>query len=166
MKTFYLSFETLEQWDELKDSVPKGSVIDIIGVRYRSDKVGDKDVSTPLPGWHVNILASALPDAFEPFMVTPETPDRVFENYTEPPKNPIFSVTMAQCRLALYDLKGVVTDEEFLALADLLPEESRERGRLELRTRQTVERNHPLVVAFAEVNGWDLDELFEYASKL
>ncbi|ACV50080.1 hypothetical protein [Delftia phage PhiW-14] len=112
----------------------------------------------------MNVLAEYLPEEFDQYSTNPETPWRTFNDFqVEKPKASI--VTMSQCRLALYDLKGIKTEEEFLALADLLPEEMRERGRLELKTRATVEKSNPLVVAFSQVNGWDLDELFEYASK-
>jgi len=74
-------------------------------------------------------------------------------------------VTMAQCRLALFDLTDIKTDEQFFGLVDLLPEEDRARALLELRTRPTVRRDNPLVVSLGGAQGWDLDELFIYASK-
>ena len=73
-------------------------------------------------------------------------------------------VTMAQCRLALFDLTDIKTDEQFFGLVDLLPEEDRERARLELRTRPTVRRDNPLVVGLGTSMGWDLDALFRYAA--
>ena len=74
-------------------------------------------------------------------------------------------VTMGQCRLALFDLAGVETDEQFYGLVNVLPKEDRLRTLLELRTRQTVERNHPLVVTAGHLMGWDLDAMFIYAAK-
>ncbi len=73
-------------------------------------------------------------------------------------------VTMAQCRLALFDQHGIPieNDEEFYALADILPEADRARARFELRTRGTVRYDNPLVIAFCEAMGWDRDALFIY----
>lgn len=75
-------------------------------------------------------------------------------------------VTMAQCRLALFDKHGIETDEEFYGLVDILPEDSRVRARLELRTRPTVRYDNPLVIAFCNAMEWDRDELFIYADTL
>lgn len=75
-------------------------------------------------------------------------------------------VTMAQCRLALFDLRGIETDEEFFSLVDVLPESDRPRALLELRTRPTVQIDNPLVVAVCEANDWDRDALFIYAAGL
>lgn len=72
-------------------------------------------------------------------------------------------VTMGQCRLALFDLHAIETDEQFLALTDLLPEDQRARARLELRTRPTVQIDNPLVVAVCDSVGWDREALFVYA---
>lgn len=82
-----------------------------------------------------------------------------------PPPEPAIpqEVTMGQCRLALYDKYHIESDEEFLALTDLLPEEHRGRARLELRTRTSVRRDNPLVIALCLAKGWDIDELFTYA---
>lgn len=93
------------------------------------------------------------------------------ETFTAPPvpeHPPVIPqvVTIAQCRLALYDLHEIKTDEEFYALTDILPVEMRPRALLELRTRTTVEYGNPLVIAFCEAKGWNRDELFIYASKL
>ena len=57
------------------------------------------------------------------------------------------------------------TDEQFYGLVNVLPKEDRLRTLLELRTRQTVERNHPLVVTAGHLMGWDLDAMFIYAAK-
>ena len=73
-------------------------------------------------------------------------------------------VSVAQCRLALFDLEGIETDEQFFSLVNVLPEEDRPRALLELRTRPTVERNHPLVMAAGALMGWDLDAMFIYAA--
>lgn len=73
-------------------------------------------------------------------------------------------VTMGQCRLALFDIHGIETEEEFLALTDLLPEDQRARGRLELRTRPTVRFDNPLVQGLCAAMGWDAAELFIYAA--
>lgn len=75
-------------------------------------------------------------------------------------------VTMGQCRLALFDHYKIESDEEFLALTDLLPEDQRARARLELRTRTSVRRDNPLVIGLGAAKGWDLDELFTYAAGL
>lgn len=73
-------------------------------------------------------------------------------------------VTMAQCRLALFDLRGIETDEEFFSLVDVLPESHRPRALLELRTRPTVQIDNPLVVAVCDSMGWDREALFRYAA--
>lgn len=75
-------------------------------------------------------------------------------------------VTMGQCRLALFDHYKIESDEEFLALTDLLPEDQRARARLELRTRTSVRRDNPLVIGLGAAKGWDLDQLFTYAATL
>ena len=74
-------------------------------------------------------------------------------------------VTMAQCRLALFDLAQIETDEQFYGLVHVLPEADRARALLELRTRPTMEFDHPLVIAACNVMGWDRMELFKYAAK-
>ena len=74
-------------------------------------------------------------------------------------------VTMAQCRLALFDLAQIETDEQFFGLVNVLPEADRARALLELRTRPTVEFEHPLVVAACDAMGWDRIALFKYAVK-
>ena len=79
---------------------------------------------------------------------------------------PVYSVTAAQCRLALYDKYGIASDEDFIQLVDILPDSLKERAILELRTCTVVERDHPLVVAIADAKGWNLDELFSYAATL
>jgi len=73
-------------------------------------------------------------------------------------------VTMGQCRLALYDLHGIETDEEFYSLANLLPEEVRPRARLQLATRQSVRYDNELVIAICEANGWDREALFVHGA--
>lgn len=75
-------------------------------------------------------------------------------------------VTMGQCRLALFDKHGIETDEEFLALTDMLPEVQRARARLELGTRPTVRFDNPLVQGLCAAKGWDAAELFTYAGGL
>lgn len=72
-------------------------------------------------------------------------------------------VTMGQCRLALFDKYDIETDEEFLALTDLLPEDQRARARLELRTRTTVRFDNVLVQDVCAAKGWNAEELFIYA---
>lgn len=72
-------------------------------------------------------------------------------------------VTMGQCRLALFDIHGIETDEAFLALTDLLPEDQRARARLELRTRTTVRFDNVLVQDVCAAKGWNAEELFIYA---
>lgn len=75
-------------------------------------------------------------------------------------------VTMAQCRLALFDLHGIdiVEDAQFFALADILPEADRVRARFELRSRGTVRYDNPLVIAFCTAMGWDREALFIYGA--
>lgn len=73
-------------------------------------------------------------------------------------------VSMGQCRLALFDLHEIKTDEQFYALADVLPEELRPRARLQLSTRQSVRYDNELVVAFCAAMGWDRDQLFIYGA--
>lgn len=74
-------------------------------------------------------------------------------------------VSMGQCRLALFDLHEIKTDEEFYALADVLPEGLRPRARLQLSTRQSVRYDNELVIAFCEAKGWDRETLFVYGAK-
>lgn len=73
-------------------------------------------------------------------------------------------VSIGQCRLALFDKHGIETDEQFYALADVLPEADRARARIELRTRSTVRYDNPLVIAFCAAMGWDRDALFIYSA--
>lgn len=73
-------------------------------------------------------------------------------------------VSIAQCRLALFDKHGIETDDQFYALAGVLPEEARPRALLQLRTRTTVRYDNELVIAFCEAKGWDRDALFIYAA--
>lgn len=100
-------------------------------------------------GAWVQMLISDIP---VPPELVPETPPEV---------------TMAQCRLALYDLHGIPieNDDEFYALADVLPEENRVRARFELRTRATVRYDNILVIAICATKGWDRDELFIYGAQ-
>ena len=89
------------------------------------------------------------------------------ETFTEPPPpEPVVpqEVTMGQCRLALFDKYGIETDEEFLALTDILPERDRARARLELRTRPTVRFDSALVQGLCAAMGWNAEELFIYAA--
>lgn len=56
--------------------------IDVIGVLYNDDGVYDEEGEETTPpsamtGWHVNYLGD-LPEGWESFEVTPETPKRVF----------------------------------------------------------------------------------------
>lgn len=73
-------------------------------------------------------------------------------------------VTMGQCRLALFDKHGIETDEEFLALTDMLPEDQRARARIELSTRPTVRFDNPLVQGVCAAKGWNAAELFIHAA--
>lgn len=91
----------------------------------------------------------------------------VLPEYPSPQQEPASipqEVTMGQCRLALFDLHGIKTDQAFYALADVLPEELRPRARLQLSTRQSVHYDNELVIAFCEANDWDRDALFIYAN--
>ena len=83
-----------------------------------------------------------------------------------PPPDPVVpqEVTMGQCRLALFDKYRIETDEEFLALTDMLPEVQRARARLELRTRPTVRFDSDLVQGLCAAMGWNAAELFIYAA--
>lgn len=98
---------------------------------------------------------------------------QVLEADVPPPVAPVTpavqvsqEVSMAQCRLALYDLHGIPieNDEDFYALTDILPEADRPRARFELRTRGTVRYDNPLVIAFCAAMGWDRDQLFIYGA--
>lgn len=73
-------------------------------------------------------------------------------------------VSMGQCRLALFDIHKIKTEQEFLALTDLLPEDQRARARIELSTRPTVRFDNPLVQGVCEAKGWSAAELFIYAA--
>ena len=96
-------------------------------------------------GWLNDGVTFSMPVALEPEPVVPQ------------------EVTMGQCRLALFDKHGIETDEEFLALTDMLPEVQRARARLELRTRPTVRFDSPLVQGLCAAMGWNVAELFIYA---
>lgn len=74
-------------------------------------------------------------------------------------------VTMGQCRLSLFDLHGIRTDDQFYALVDVIPEDQRERALLQLRTRTTVRYDNELVQAICAAKGWNADELFFHANQ-
>lgn len=97
-------------------------------------------------GWLHDGVTFSMPVALEPEPVVPQ------------------EVTMGQCRLALFDKYGIETDEEFLALTDILPERDRARARLELRTRPTVRFDSALVQGLCATMGWNAVELFIYAA--
>lgn len=97
-------------------------------------------------GWLHDGVTFSMPVASEPGPVVPQ------------------EVTMGQCRLALFDQYGIETDEEFLALTDMLPEDQRARARLELRTRPTVRFDSALVQGLCAAMGWNAVELFIYAA--
>ncbi len=121
------------------------------------DRDGDA-LPVSLPGHTRMRIAgtwSQIPDAEIPPLPEPSVPS---------PGPVPQEVTMAQCRLALYDLHQIKTDEQFYALTDLLPEDKRERALLELRTRPTVRYDNQLVIAFCAAMDWDRDELFEYGA--
>ena len=89
------------------------------------------------------------------------------ETFAEPPPpEPVVpqEVTMGQCRLALFDIHKIKTEQEFLALTDLLPEDQRARARIELSTRPTVRFDNPLVQGVCAAKGWNAAELFIYAA--
>ena len=162
MKTLFLKFQSAEAADVVIGSVmDSGLVMDAFGTVYKAD--GDLQIAQP--GWHVNVLALELPQALQPFQVLPVTPFRVFAVEPEVVRIPQ-EVTMAQCRLALFDQHGIETGEQFYQLVDLLPEADRPRALLELRSRPTVRRDNQLVVALGQAMGWDLDALFIYAGGL
>ena len=71
---------------------------------------------------------------------------------------------MGQCRLALFDIHKIKTEQEFMALTDLLPEDQRARARIELSTRPTVRFDNPLVQGVCAAKGWNAAELFIYAA--
>ena len=167
MKTLFLRFSSATAAKSaLAPFIESGLVTDVIGKLYQAvdeaDALPDK---SPLPGWHVNVLAAELPEALQPFEIFPITPVRVFALEPEPLRIPQ-EVSMGQCRLALFDQHGLETDEQFFALVDQLPEDQRARALLELRTRPTVRRDNPLVEALGLANEWDLDALFIYAGGL
>lgn len=76
------------------------------------------------------------------------------------------TVSMTQARLALFDLHGIETDEQFFGLVNVLPEESRQHARVELATRAAVTDDNTLVAAVCDAKGWDKAELFKYAATL
>ncbi|WP_159913005.1 hypothetical protein [Pantoea sp. 18069] len=135
--------------------------VDDIGRIYRATGEGKEIERTPLPGYHVNLTAS-IPELADWEIPAPANPARVFAIESEPLRVPQ-EVSMAQCRLALFDQHNIQTDEQFFALVDLLPEAERARAVLELRTRPTVRRDNALVVLLGDAMGWDLDALFVYA---
>lgn len=166
MKTLFLHFEhETAALAALAPFLDEGLCVDIVGRMYARASESPDAAPVPLAGWHVNVLADVLPEALQPYEVFPETPARVFAIEPEPLRVPQ-EVTMAQCRLALFDQHAIETDEQFFALADILPEAARTRARLELRTRPTVRRDNPLVEALGQANGWDIDALFIYAGGL
>lgn len=150
-----------------------GIAIDVIGVIFKPTGViishpdGDYPEMEAIPGFHVNTTGHL--DIFEPYEVpAPATPHRIFGGMW-PPVEPVapMVVTMTQCRLALFDLKGIQTDEEFYGLADILPDqEMRNRALVELKTRATVQKDNELVLGVCAIKGWDIEELFLYASQL
>lgn len=174
----YLRFESeqamLDAFDSLlvDDLMPQYvglAAVDVVGIVYvptgatvEHPVLRSTPELAPAPGWYVN-LSESIP-GFEEFEIpAPPYPTQVFAE--EPARIPS-EVNMAQCRLALFDKHGIESDEDFYALADVLPEEDRARARLELRTRPTVRRDNPLVQLFGATKGWDLDELFIYAGTL
>ena len=162
MKTLFLSFGNASAAiTALTPFIESGLTVDIIGVIYEAPT---EEAAAPvaIPGWHVNVLADKLPEPLQGFAIFPVTPVRVFAVEPEPLRVPQ-EVTMGQCRLALFDQHGIETDEQFLALVSQLPEAQRARALLELRTRPTVRRDSPLVLALGQAMGWDLDALFVYA---
>lgn len=167
MKTLFIRFTSKSAANNaLAPFIEAGWTVDVIGTVYETTggTVEMPDM-TPRPGWHVNVLAAELPEALQPFEIFPETPVRVFALEPEPLRVPQ-EVTMGQCRLALFDRHGIETDEQFLALVGQLPEAQRARALLELRTRPTVRRDSPLVLALGQAMDWDLDALFVYAGGL
>ncbi len=142
-------------------------IIDVIGTIYEptGQPVNGVPEVSPIIGWHVNVLTQELPEELQPFEVFPESPVRVFAVEPEVVRIPQ-EVSMGQCRLALFDQHSIETDEQFFALTDMLPEDQRARALLELRTRPTVRRDSPLVLALGQSMGWDLDALFVYAGGL
>jgi len=171
MKTLFLHFANEPQATAvLAPHVDAGLVVDVVGKIHAPTGVlldtpdGPAPEMAPLPGWFINVLAAELPEDLALYEVFPETPARIFAIELEPLRVPQ-EVSMAQCRLALHDLHGIdlEADEEFFALADLLPEDQRARARFELRTRTTVELGNPLVDAICAANDWDKQALFIHA---
>ena len=90
------------------------------------------------------------------------------ETFTAPPPpEPVIphEVSMGQCRLALFDIHNIQTEQEFLALTDMLPEDQRARARIELSTRPTVRFDNPLVQGVCAAKGWNAAELFIYGAQ-
>lgn len=167
MKTLFLRFASESAADtSLAPFIESGFTVDVIGKIYETTGgTEEAPEMTPLPGWYVNVLAGAVPEALQHFEIFPVAPVRVFALEPEPLRVPL-EVTMGQCRLALFDRYGIETDEQFLALVGQLPEAQRARALLELRTRPTVRRDSPLVLALGQAMDWDLDALFVYAGGL
>ena len=165
MKTLFLRFGgEIAAITALTPFIESGLTVDVIGVIYEAPTEESAPPVT-IPGWYVNVLAKDLPEELQPFEIFPVTPVRVFAVEPEPLRVPQ-EVTMGQCRLALFDRHGIETDEQFLALVGQLPEAERARALLELRTRPTVRRDNPLVLALGQAMDWDLDALFVYAGGL
>lgn len=147
-------------------------IIDSRGVYMRTEQV---DPMGPQPAWAIyDREGDALPESLQGHTrmriagAWSQIPDAELPPVPEPPGpglGPVpEEVTMAQCRLALYDLHQIKTDDQFYELTDLLPEDKRERALLELRTRPTVRYDNQLVIAFCTSMGWDRDALFVYGA--
>lgn len=80
MKTRFLTFASEQLANDVLSpylEVNPTTAVDILGILY--EEPYEEDVEpTPLPGWHINILASVLPTDFIQYEVFPKTPRRVF----------------------------------------------------------------------------------------
>lgn len=81
-KTYFLKFTEKDQWEALAHLLNPLEV-DVVGVLHTDFVLGaDGEVLSggePIPGWHVNVNTKCeVPEELVPYLVTPETPERVF----------------------------------------------------------------------------------------
>ena len=89
MKAVYLKFASeslanqfLDNYSTINDGlrIPnEGYSIDVIGIIYNLTVNGDEVISTPIDGWHVNML---VPDDFQSiYQIQPTSPRRIFAGW-------------------------------------------------------------------------------------
>ena len=99
MKTYFLRFanedEAIEQLVAYRSLTEEGDLVwiqasvshalDVVGTIYKPSGVmlpdgdgGEYPEMLPLEGYHINLAIASLPEALQPFSVTPSAPARVF----------------------------------------------------------------------------------------